>query len=383
MRVLYVTHYSEMYGANLSLLNMIICLREKFGIEPFVLLNSTGSLQAELEKNDIQYILCVYPKVTVNVTRCFVKLKIILKKALRLITYPKVYKIIKNIDERKRIDIIHSNSSVTDIGFWLSDKLKRPHVWHIREYGVSDYNLVPIDSAKKIGLKYQKSYVIAISKSIKEMLMDIFPNIHVDVIYNGVDIKEEYNKAYFCDGKVNFCIVGLISKNKNQIEAIKAAKELIDDNITNFCLYIIGGGFEDEDKKLMSYVKTNKLKKYVKFTGYINSISRYLVYMDVGIVPSKKEAFGRVTIESMSHYMPVIGSKSGGTAELIIPSYNGYLYESGNVNKLAEYMKSFVNERDKVIELGRNARRYSEKFTVEKNAQNIYRIYESIKELPV
>lgn len=64
--------------------------------------------------------------------------------------------------------------------------------------------------------------------------------------------------------------------------------------------------------------------------------------MDVELVCSRAEAFGRVTAEAMLGGMSVIGSNTGGTVGLINHKKIGYLYSKSDINELAEYMKEFI-----------------------------------------
>jgi len=117
------------------------------------------------------------------------------------------------------------------------------------------------------------------------------------------------------------------------------------------------------------------LEKYVELAGYRYDVEMLLRKMDVGVMSSYKEAFGRVTIEYMSNYMPVIGTATGGTKELIENGGNGFLYDLGNSIDLLEKMERFINEPYLIKDMGLRAREFSEKFSAETNADNIYRIY--------
>jgi len=56
------------------------------------------------------------------------------------------------------------------------------------------------------------------------------------------------------------------------------------------------------------------------------------------IVPSKAEAFGLVTIESMSVGTPVIGSNTGGIAEVVRDGIDGLLFRPGDHEALGRHM---------------------------------------------
>ena len=49
MRVLFITHYTDLYGANRSLLNLIDGLKQ-FKVKSFVLCPSEGEIPRALEK---------------------------------------------------------------------------------------------------------------------------------------------------------------------------------------------------------------------------------------------------------------------------------------------------------------------------------------------
>ena len=55
MTILFVTHYSEYYGANKSLYTLMLLLREKYGVRPIVLLPHDGPMCTQLEKVGIPY----------------------------------------------------------------------------------------------------------------------------------------------------------------------------------------------------------------------------------------------------------------------------------------------------------------------------------------
>ncbi len=95
-------------------------------------------------------------------------------------------------------------------------------------------------------------------------------------------------------------------------------------------------------------------------------------------MPSKKEAFGRVTIEYMCNDMTVYGSNSGGTTELIQNEYNGYLYEPENYVDLAECMSKLIDNTELLRKLGNNARDFAEQFSVKNNAEKVYEVYKEL-----
>ncbi|MBD5504855.1 MAG: glycosyltransferase family 4 protein [Lachnospiraceae bacterium] len=373
LKVLYVTHYGTLYGANRSMLDMILTLREKYHIVPCVLLNKHGDLEKELEKNGIDYIYGKYYSCTVSKNgKIKFLIKLMIKKVIRPFSY---FMVIKNL--KNHFDIIHSNSSAVDIGYYISRKFRYIHIWHIREFGWEDYNFEQIDSSRKVKDRYLNTDgVIAVSRSVEEMILDIDGQITVNAVYNGIEIPEKYEKVFCTDNKVHFCTIGVICKNKNQMEAVRAVKYLVKEGYHNFYLHIVGGeGADGEFYVIKKFIEENHLEGYVELTGYRYDVPIFLKKMDVGIMGSYKEAFGRVTIEYMSNYMPVIGVNTGGTKELIKNGENGLFYDLGDSVDLAEKMKEFIDKPYLLKDMGLRAREFSEQFTAGSNADNIYSVY--------
>lgn len=66
--------------------------------------------------------------------------------------------------------------------------------------------------------------------------------------------------------------------------------------------------------------------------------------MDVGVVASTNEAFGRTTIEGMLSMMAMVGRNSGGTPEQIRNLETGLLY-NGSVLELTECLRKLYLDR--------------------------------------
>lgn len=374
-KILFVTHYSELYGANLSLFYMINQIRKINNV--LVLVNEKGPFTNKLEEENIEYIISPFFTDMTNSTKRFWYTKVLLKRICNPFFYRMVYmKVIK----RGKFDLVHSNSSVTNIGYYISRKLGVPHIWHIREFGKEDYDLVPNISRKKyIRFIESSAVVVAISKHIKDYIKIVAPNSNCICVYNGIRIPPIYKKAANADCMI-FCVAGRISDKKNQMDVIKACKCLKDRGYSNYVVRIYGDGRKEYYDCLTEYVRINRLQNSVLFMGYEENLTGEMVNMDVGIVPSKNEAFGRVTIEYMSNYMPVIVSNTGANTELVEDGVEGYLYNLGDYVNLADKMEQLLCDKATVIKMRENARKKAEKFSDITNAKEILTIYERIIE---
>lgn len=374
MKILFITHYTTLYGANKSFLSLIILLQNKYHIQPVVLLPREGELAEALREYQIDVRISRYFSWSISkkvkckeIRKCLVKLG-------NIYLFPKIYRILK----KENIELIHSNSSVVYLGQYLAERYKVPHVWHLREFGDKDYNLEYIYPHKYVNKKYcQADLLIAISKEIFTSFQEKFPKSKIQLVYNGIITeKKEIRKALNLEC-VQFCCVGRINPSKNQIEILKAAAILKQEQKNNFKVHFIGDGEAGYLEQIHAAVSEYGLQDNVKFWGFQNNVSEILEEMDIGIIPSKNEAFGRVTIEYMMARMPVLGANRGATKELVIPGRNGLIYETEK--ELAEAMAQFMEGSLSIRSLGEQAEKFAkENFSAEANMEKIYSIYKNV-----
>lgn len=374
LKVLYITHYHFLYGANKSLLQLLIELKDR-GVKPYVIVPRKGSLTDELEANKIEYFVFKFYN-WLNQDKLLINR---LKRFLNNFMFFKAHRTLLN--KRIKIDVIHTNTSVTNLGAYLSIKIKAPHVWHIREYGEEDFNIKYYYDIKKVGHYFDTNSekVITVSNDLKEYYSKYIPSHKMKVIYNGIPIRKELNKSYNYKDPLRIAIVGVVSKNKNQIELIKALSYLkLTKKNSNFKLYIIGNGFSKYVNSVKKQVKDLSLTDNVEFVGYVSDVEGYLKHIDLGVICSKREAFGRVTIEFMANKIPVIASDTGATKEIIVNKELGILYKYGNIEDLAQKIDRIENNRESLKEIGEKAFVYSRNnFSSSLNTQKIYDEYKS------
>ena len=74
-------------------------------------------------------------------------------------------------------------------------------------------------------------------------------------------------------------------------------------------------------------------------------------------VPSSYEGFGIIYIEGMHFGLPAIASTAGAAREIITPDENGFLVEPGDVNSLAQCLRTLMTDRRQLAEMSLAAHR--------------------------
>lgn len=380
-KILFIGHESDLNGASKSLLNIISSLEGKKQV--YVLTSfDNGPFYEELKKHKVKILVYPYYRWLVqrHCSRFSLKSELIWLKQ-RLLWKLKESRInevtadaIAEFVKKEKISVIHSNTSVVNIGAILKQRLGSAvkHIWHIREFGDLDFDMHPLIDRQAF-FKFMNDYTdtfICISKKIAQHYSLLLEDKKV-VVYNGID-----QSNYFSDHEehigVNFLISGRISETKGQKEAVQACNEILKAGYRDFKLYVAGEGE-------LYFQVPEECKEHVVLLGLIKDMPSIRKKMDVELVCSKAEAFGRVTAEAMMGGMPVIGSNTGGTPELIIDGKTGFLYEYGDINDLAQKMLCFLKEPLKIKEMGSEAQKYAlEHFTIERCVGEIEALYSSI-----
>lgn len=376
MNVLFISHDSGLYGANRSLLSLVQGLKQ-FGVNSYVVCPSEGDFTEELHRQGIHckiipIQLCMAKYDTGNKISIF--LRRMYEVLARFYNTLKVLPTLAKYAYSNNIDLVYTNSSVTIMGILLAKIIKKPHVWHFREFAKLHYNYkldFPIFIYNKL-IRSSNANVF-ISKALKNYFINKNKlNCNNYIIYNGIYPENQLsiNKAISISKDYIFLMVGLVSENKGQMDAIMAISEVIK-KYPKTKLLIIGGGDIETCQKLIA---EHQLFNNVEFVGYITDVDKYYKESDALLMCSKYEAMGRVTAEAMSHGLPVIGRDSGGTSELINHNNTGLLYD-GSVKQLKEMMILLMENNDLHDRIRVNAFKFAkENFTVEKYVQNVFRV---------
>jgi glycosyltransferase involved in cell wall biosynthesis len=237
-------------------------------------------------------------------------------------------------------DVVYSNSSVFAIGAMTAAWLGLPHVWHLREFGWSDYDLLPDLGRHLSRLAFRSAdATICVSHALRRALLGRAPAAHVHVISNGVAPEAVFDQrrraAEALRGRrqpITFVLVGRFRRSKGQAVAIRAFARLAAAQPAVQLLLVGGAGQTGEQDYLdgcRALAAELAVADRVEFWGYVHDPERAFLQGDVALMCSRHEAMGRVTAEAMSACRPVIGCDGGGTTELIDPCRTGLLYRGG------------------------------------------------------
>ena len=182
------------------------------------------------------------------------------------------------------------------------------------------------------------------------------------VLYNGFDQKRVpsmsrslIRKNIGFDQTFNIIMVARMDHEKDHTTFIKAAHEVLKTD-KNLHFYLIGDG-ENFDK-YVCLTKKLGLTPYLTFLGEVDHVENYFKAADISILASgvnHGEGIPNVVMESLACGTPVIATDNGGTTEILIDNYNGYVITNGNYIKLAEKILFMKKNPKKLQSLSNNA----------------------------
>lgn len=210
----------------------------------------------------------------------------------------------------------------------------------------------------------------------------------VKVVYNGVDFEEftpstdnhTARRKFGVDAdKFLIGMIGRISRNKRQDFFIKAFSEIVK-MYPHVCALIVGetkiDHSEDYLKELRQMVKEKGLTGKVIFTGFVDEMKELYAALDLLVLPSQAEPFGRVLIEAMAMELAVVATKAGGATEIVEDGVTGLLVLPDDINGfIAAIIRMIKNENERIL-MGKTGRKRVENmFSIRKNVEETQKVY--------
>lgn len=382
MNVLIIADGDVKYGASHSLAQLAKELKSLYKINIMIVFPAGFTINNKLEsvEDDILYIHYAPFYQGIPSEKWKYPIKFIIRGILYWVGRIRAVKEVERRIDLNTIDLIHSNSSREDLGALIASKHNKPLVWHIREFGDRDYKCYSYRKNYIDFMNENASRFIAVSDAVKAhwVKKGIVPE-KIDRIYNGVSrqgISPKTDYSVGQEGKgLRMVMVGNISITKGQIWAIEAIKQLHDEDIP-VTLDIFGDGARSYEKKLRRKIREYGIEHLVKFKGYQKDIGSCLSQYDIGLMCSRDEGFGRVTVEYMMAGLCVIASDTGANPELIEDGVSGLLYQYGDISSLADAIKKCVKDSELRFGLSDQGRlRANREFSATRNAMQVYDVY--------
>lgn len=185
-------------------------------------------------------------------------------------------------------------------------------------------------------------------------------------VLDGYGVKETKPRSCFFD----FARIGSIEParvssdyilslggpwHRKGIDVLIRAFMLISGEFPKCRLKIVGA---DPDRQCMDLTGGLERIEFLPFCSHEEAM-QFLSGCGVYVQASRNEGMARVVMEAMAARKPIIASNVGGTSDMITDGRTGLLFESENINELADKMRIVLRDNAYASELAEAAHQYA------------------------
>jgi glycosyltransferase involved in cell wall biosynthesis len=278
----------------------------------------------------------------------------------------RVFRQVRSIIEREKIEIVHSSyswchSMVTPAARWSGCKSMWFHHGPIadrRWQGMM--SLVPAD----LLLTNSQFMLNRVSKTFHAAKRTGLVRYGIDAgkLKPDESLRKRFRDRWGLDtSSVAVGIVGFLDVWKGQDVFLKSAKLLADAN-SQVKMFVVGGPREYKlsaelcqayERQLHDFAKQNGLSDFVRFTGHVDVRDGVLDGLDVFVHASTEpDPFPSAILEAMAKGKAIIASAEGGPLEMVENGREGYLIEPRRPDTLADAIATLAGDQSKRTEFG-------------------------------
>ena len=289
---------------------------------------------------------------------------------------------------REPVQLVHTNSSIINIGYRAALRLKLPHVFHIREYAdlIGMYYL-PTPSFYRRWLR--RSHTICITRGVQHHYgLDIpCATIHSQVIYDGVLPHAESLPALTdgSEGAPYFLYAGRVEPAKGLDYLLEGYAQYVQNSSHPLPLLVAGAqNVPSYMERINGFLRSHQLESHVQMLGERSDILKLMEHARATIIPTAFEGFGFCMAEAMFQGCLVIGRNTSGTQE----QFENGLKEEGEEIGLRFETPSQLAQRlteaeamplERLIAIRNRAFTVvNQLYTSEASAQSVYEFYQHL-----
>jgi glycosyltransferase involved in cell wall biosynthesis len=214
--------------------------------------------------------------------------------------------------------------------------------------------------------------VIASSQAVADCL----PRCRAEVVYAGLETGPWPPPVADRSGAFKLGVLTRLIPLKN-VEALLSATALLRDQGIDVETEIAGSG--PSEPSLRSLASTLGIMDRVRFLGWRPDIRGLLASWNILVIPSNEESFPITALEAMAAARPIVASRVGGLAELVVDGVTGRLIAPGNIEKLAGSIAELICDPNLADQMGMEGwKRVKDHFSINLMASRTAAIYNHV-----
>jgi glycosyltransferase involved in cell wall biosynthesis len=266
--------------------------------------------------------------------------------------------------ERENIDIVYTNTVTVIEGALAARMTGRPHIWHIHEAICGNFDLqslLPQPIVGRLVASLSNRAIFPSSFLAHRIYGYAKSDTRAAVMPNGVDHDRFMPNP---SAKASLSVIANIPEEAPKIgivgglQARKRAKDFLHAAAISRArrqgayFLMIGSGNEQDTQAVRALIDTLDLGSVVRPLGWRSDIADLIAGLDILVVSSEQETFGRTIIEAMSCGIPVVSTRCGGPEELVRDGETGLLVPVREPEKLAQAIDSIILDPSTAAKFG-------------------------------
>ena len=296
-----------------------------------------------------------------------------------------IYSLIKVL-KKEKVDIIHSHMYRANIPALIAGKIAGVKGKIIQIHNIEDWKGKREWWMERLFFRWADR-IVAVSRAVMEYekkFVNIPPEKEV-ILYNGIEIHDFHLKPDLelkrsLGIPFSAKVIGIVARlhpDKGQDILLEVGREIIREVREVYFLLVGEGGYRRELEKIAS---REGIKSRVIFTGGVKDPRPYYSIMDISVLPSVREGFCNVILESLASGIPVVASNVGGNPEVIEEGKEGFLIPYGDREMLKARILTLLKDEELRQKMRERARRKAEEFSLERMVRETERLYSSLVE---
>lgn len=373
MKIVLVSHSSYLQGgAQGCLLDLVKGMRKAYlKSEIYLVFPDEGELIESFRPYINDYIVIEQPWWMIEPNRDSISKS--LSRFFRIWRYAR-----KTLDYLNRIkpDIVMTNTIASPVAALACRWGKYKHVWFIHEVpsNSGSYSFLYPESLI-VNWIHRVSYKVIVNSeyTLQYYAEKMKSQERLHKVHLGVEVKS--HQAFPNKSCYTLLLIGNFNENKGQSEAIEACRLLFNEGV-KFRLLLVGSGDDEYSDSIRRLIHDLQLDEYVKMIQHTSDVASYYLQSDVLLMCSASEGFSKVIIEAQRFGLPIIATSIGASKELVDNGFNGFLYQRGDVHRLAMYIKDLADISLRK-QMSSNARSFVEgRYSVDQFVSEVFNLFD-------
>ena len=371
-RVLFVNTPSYIGGAEVSLLTLMRNLeRDRF--MPELVTSGHGPLLVRTRAADIPSLVQEFPWFSKR----------------RPWSYMGAIGRLTGMVRRQHIDLIHTNCDRSlRYVMWTSRIAGVPYVSHVRDFARTWFepsNVAALNRAARVVANSQATAQACLEAGVNpQALVTIYNPIDVAAFRAvSADVRAHERNLMGIPGEALVIgLVGQVQPIKGHAEFIAAATQVAS-QVPDVHFLVVGAPPPDDAsvqfaEMIRRQAGDSGFAERFHFAGFRADIPRIMASLDVLVVPSWREPFGRVAAEGMAAGRAVIGTNVGGLPEIITDGEDGLLVPPRDPRGLVTALLRLCEDAGLRERLARQALRTAARYSIDSHVQQVQALYQSV-----